>query len=403
MTLKGLIVFAALILAIAEAGGQVAPTQTGRALDANYQIGSGGYNAIRRGLGGINSQLYVTGQVSGLRSFRGSVGYFAANELRLDLPSAGLDDFRRQSASVRQALAGGTYLPAAYFRRTQTSFGLRGIAAGLTIPGSDVPIRSTVSASQVRSLYAGATARYESLVELPAARGALAVPLAQPAQGKIRLIERPSAKSIVLAPSRGASFFSVLRDEDRQTLARELYEMTQDASQETDVADEQPEVVAALRGEYESWWASVSTRFGESTRTIIGSDYENPVLLTSHDWHTEAAQSAWDQSQIRGGPATRGFWEVTIDRPGRYQFTLRRWPKEAEETSLNTRRIKPKMAFIEIGDKRDSQEVSGDQSEVTFELDLEAGPQRITTTLTEGADSESEKSMGAYFLYAERL
>ncbi len=162
-------------------------------------------------------------------------------------------------------------------------------------------------------------------------------------------------------------------------------------------------VVAYLRDKYEAWWADTSTRFGEYTRTIIGSDHENPVTLSSHDWHTEAAQSAWDQSQIRDGPATRGFWEVTIDRPGRYQFTLRRWPKEAPETSLSTDRIKPSVATIEIGDKLARKDVTADQSEVSFEFDLEAGPQRITTTLSEGADIKPENSMGAYYLYAERL
>jgi len=196
---------------------------------------------------------------------------------------------------------------------------------------------------------------------------------------------------------------SVMTDQWRLIDGEELYDMTKDAGQKTDIADKHPEIVAYLRDEYEAWWADTSTRFREYTRTIIGSDHENPVKLTSHDWHTEASQSAWNQEQIRGGPATNGFWEVMIDRPGRYRFTLRRWPKEAKETSLNTDRVKTSVATIEIGNTRDRKGVRAGQSEVSFQFDLEAGPQRITATLSEGADSKPENSMGAYYLYAERL
>jgi len=196
---------------------------------------------------------------------------------------------------------------------------------------------------------------------------------------------------------------SVMTEQWRLINGEELYDMTKDAGQRTDIADKHPKIVAYLRDKYEAWWTDTSTRFSEYTRTIIGSDHENPVKLTSHDWHTEASQSAWNQDQIRGGPATKGFWEVMIDRPGRYRFTLRRWPKEAKETSLNTDRVKTSVATIEIGNTHGRKSVRAGESEVSFQFDLEAGPQRITTTLSEGADSKPENSMGAYYLYAERL
>ena len=196
---------------------------------------------------------------------------------------------------------------------------------------------------------------------------------------------------------------AVMTDRWRLIDGDELYDMTKDAGQETDTADEYPNIVAYLREKYEIWWADTSTRFGEYTRTVIGSDHENPVMLSSHDWHTEAAQSAWNQDQIKRGPATNGFWEVVIDRRGTYEFTLRRWPKEAKEISLNTDTIKTTVASIKIGSRRESKAVKASESEASFQFNLEAGPQRIIATLSEGTASNPENSMGAYYLYAERL
>jgi len=100
-----------------------------------------GYGAT----GGLNSQLYVTGQVSGLGAFRGNVGYQAPNELRITIPSGSLDRFRRESVGLQQALRGQTYLPRPYYRRTKTASDLRGITSGMTAPGTNVPAESVIS------------------------------------------------------------------------------------------------------------------------------------------------------------------------------------------------------------------------------------------------------------------
>ena len=50
---------------------QVRPVQGGQALDANYLVGSGGLNTIRYSTDRINTNLYVTGQVTGGFYFHG--------------------------------------------------------------------------------------------------------------------------------------------------------------------------------------------------------------------------------------------------------------------------------------------------------------------------------------------
>ena len=97
-------------LVVLPAGGQVRRSQEGSELDANYRVGSGGRN-IPITPQRIDSQLYVNGQVSGLGSFQGRVGYFPADELRLNLPSAQLGDFRRQSVGLSDIVRGNPFAP----------------------------------------------------------------------------------------------------------------------------------------------------------------------------------------------------------------------------------------------------------------------------------------------------
>ncbi|MHC4984164.1 MAG: arylsulfatase, partial [Planctomycetota bacterium] len=120
---------------------------------------------------------------------------------------------------------------------------------------------------------------------------------------------------------------------------KELYDVTRDPGQQQDIAKKHPKVVKRLRKKYEKWWADVSKRFDEYCRTVIGSDRENPVSLTGHDWHGGAAP--WHQSHIRKAVVANGFWALKIERDGTYELALRRWP-----VALN----KPITAAVEDGE-----------------------------------------------------
>ena len=97
------------LLIVSVTAAQVVRTQSGQALDANYRIGGGGVNSVSGGAR-INSQLYVTGQVTGLGGFRGSIGYYPANTMRLVLPSEAMETFQGQSVGLSQAMGGGSYM-----------------------------------------------------------------------------------------------------------------------------------------------------------------------------------------------------------------------------------------------------------------------------------------------------
>jgi len=157
---------------------QVAPTQTGQRLDANLEVGSGGYNPMIRSRR-IDSQLYITGQVTGLRGFHGPVGYVAANELRVFLPSESLDSFRTRSIGLGQInRGGGTFRAEAYYRRTATALGVRDILAGRSATGSNIPMTSRAEPTVVNKLYREATENYTGLMDTRVrARGQMPLPL----------------------------------------------------------------------------------------------------------------------------------------------------------------------------------------------------------------------------------
>ena len=197
-----------------------AQEQHGNALDANFQVGGGGYNAPVPGGGPINSQLYVTGQVTGLAGFHGFVGYAAPEELRIPVPSASLSAFQRESVGLSQVLAGATYDTTPYFDASRTAFGVRGITGGLTAPGTNVPVHGAVSLALTRRLYNEVTAEYGSLVPSTAGLAISAMP--QLASPVVPEAQRAAFGELVYRPGAEARL-SILRAEEQEQLARELY------------------------------------------------------------------------------------------------------------------------------------------------------------------------------------
>jgi hypothetical protein len=191
---------------------------------------------------------------------------------------------------------------------------------------------------------------------------------------------------------------AVMTDRWRLINGKELYDMTSDGGQKKNIADGNPEVVKELTAAYEKWWASVSERFDEFVPIIIGSDKENPTLLTAHDWHGNGATKTWNHRRIRLGPIANGFWAVDIERDGTYEFTLRRWPKE-QDSPISEKFMKVTKARIQLGTVEQTQDVAPKAKETTFKLKLKSGPAKLQTWFSDAKD----KSAGAYFLYAKRL
>ena len=180
-----------------------------------------------------------------------------------------------------------------------------------------------------------------------------------------------------------------------------LHDMDSDRGQKRNVADVHPDVVKRLRAAYEKWWTDTSHRFGEYCRTVLGSDKENPVCLTCHDWH--AQRVPWNQGSIRGGASANGFWAVEVERGGTYEFALRRWPREVNAPITAAlpgggRAIRATKARLKIANVDETKPVGKNAAAVTFTVTLPAGKTKLQTWFTDGGESR-----GAFYVYVKRL
>jgi hypothetical protein len=186
---------------------------------------------------------------------------------------------------------------------------------------------------------------------------------------------------------------SVMTKRWRLVNNKELYDITADPGQKKNIASQHEGVVKTLNAAYDGWWKSLSPVFSQTVHLTLGNDAENPANLTCHDWHTNNGPVPWNHGHIRRGPVANGFWAVNVEKPGKYEFTLRRWPSEEGKALGAT------AARIRIGKIEKSQPADAEKPSVTFRLELPAGQTRLQTWL----DRKDGKACGAYFVEVRRL
>lgn len=175
---------------------------------------------------------------------------------------------------------------------------------------------------------------------------------------------------------------------------QELYDLPADPGQTRDVSAQHPDVVAKLKADYEKWWASLQPAFTNYGYLVIGSDRENPAVITCMDWHAELLKDIpWNQEQIKSAPWANGYWVIRVERTGRYEFTLRQQPAVAKFP------LQAAKARVKVGEAEASALVKSGATEATLTLNLPAGVARMQTWLT---DETSGQSRGAFFVNALR-
>jgi arylsulfatase A-like enzyme len=97
----------------------------------------------------------------------------------------------------------------------------------------------------------------------------------------------------------------------------ELYDMENDPLEQKEVSGENPGIVQKMKDAYDAWFDDVShTRPNnyDPPRIYIGSEFENPVVLTRQDWR-----------HIKGrpwAPDSNGFWLLHAATSGKYNILL---------------------------------------------------------------------------------
>jgi arylsulfatase A-like enzyme len=150
----------------------------------------------------------------------------------------------------------------------------------------------------------------------------------------------------------------------------ELYDLQSDPGEQRNLAAEKPDVVEKMRKEYEAWFADVSSTRGYApVAARLGSDKENPVLLTLQD----RREDRWEDEGK--GPAIVGFWAVDVERPGAYDATLLFDAAKVDRT-----------ATLQVGGIAQTVAVVAGKTECTFEgFHFRSGESRLVASLRNGA------------------
>jgi hypothetical protein len=126
---------AAVALCVSAAVGQVRQIQGGNALDANPQVGGGGYNGARPVSSGINGNLIMSGNVTGGKAFRGFSPIGNPSSLQTIIPSASLSPFVRDSVGLPMIEGGQSVTaPRPYFDPSQTALTTGAVEAQALAP-----------------------------------------------------------------------------------------------------------------------------------------------------------------------------------------------------------------------------------------------------------------------------
>lgn len=215
---------------------------------------------------------------------------------------------------------------------------------------------------------------------------------------------------------------AVMTDRWRLISGHALFDMEADPGQRTDVSADHPDVVADLRGAYETWWGRVSEQFHADVPIVLGAEEEPEVRLTAHDWRNEDCTCPWNQRQIREGLPAAGHWEVEVAHAGAYALEVRRWPRETghalaagiegddvpwrrdavpeDSWGLYTggRALPVRAGLLRVGDREWQLPAAPGASAVTFHVRLAAGPSRLEAWLL----GDRGFRVGAYYVHVRR-
>ncbi|MDB6028899.1 MAG: N-acetylgalactosamine-4-sulfatase, partial [Verrucomicrobiales bacterium] len=201
----------------------------------------------------------------------------------------------------------------------------------------------------------------------------------------------------------------VLWNKWRLVTGTELYDISKDPGQDHNVIKDFPGIAEKMRKHYKGWWAGVAPRVNEFEAIHIGSDHENPTMLTPCDWRDVFLDQ---QAQVRRDQKN-GVWTLFVERAGDYELELRRWPIEAD---LAITAAAPEFkgvdgvyrrgeafpvteARIQCGKIDERKAVAANEKAISFNASLKAGRMDLQTWFY---NADGKELCGAYYVYVQR-
>ena len=176
---------------------------------------------------------------------------------------------------------------------------------------------------------------------------------------------------------------AVMTNRWRLINGEELFDINADPKQKNDVSDEYPEKFDFLYDEYNKFWEDVSSEHNLTSHITIGSEHSPIVSLSSHDWLIDG-RPPWNQKHIINGDyAEVSHWSLMVERDGFYEFSLRRWPVEADK-GINDgsfgKAFNYNQVRLRIGQVDEIKSIPMGSKEVTFRVYLKKGYAKLAPT-----------------------
>jgi arylsulfatase A-like enzyme len=202
---------------------------------------------------------------------------------------------------------------------------------------------------------------------------------------------------------------------------RELYNRADDPMQENNVYESYPEVVNHMMAGLDRWWENIREDVNEPQKIVIGTENENPSILTCCDWLDVAIDQ---QPRITRGDRKISYWCLDVAQAGDYEFELRRWARETDSPiagecamvdrngglggaalpinsasiyigGVNHRSVADKVPYQFEGLTKD---VKPEDKAVTFDIHLKPGPVYLHTFF----NIQGQGMIGSYYVYVTR-
>ena len=184
---------------------------------------------------------------------------------------------------------------------------------------------------------------------------------------------------------------------------KELYDISTDPAQRTNVIRDHPDIARKLTSHYDAWWAQLRADQQPMQEVVIGSKHENPTRLDLSQWEGVWADFSND---VRAGSKVNGTWNLRVAEAGNFVFTLRRWPEEVNQPMraplpagpwpyVAGRAIAIAKVRVEVQGMLKEASVGPDDTNVQISCRLDAGPVKLKTWFL---DERGESLSGVYYV-----